>query len=1700
MRQVTNIAAKLVFGAFALALGCCFLPSSSADAADPASSDRPSLLEKLKQLAPEVRDAAPARPSSCAEPERIPVEATAKNAVISIEATAYCLLDAVADVQPPKDSRYLLLEGRLTNPSTTTAMTLPPAAELLILQFGAGRTAKVNPKLGDILFPSSKRRPLHPLDDRSFAAVFEVPRGELVRPTLIVPSRAGVLALPLKPGVELQTPIATLPVEDSDLSVGITAVERVERIGGREAPAGQDFLVASLRLDNPLMERVDTSIANFIILSTRQGGNYSPEAPPVDDGEWFGTTQTIFPGVPVIGKLAFLLPKNEQHALFDGRTEIPPSSDTQPLELGQAEPPALGTEIKSRSRLLSLTRREYEPGWWIYVSLNLPPEGLPEDAWIGVVPAAVPHGDVGVNDEYDTDYKWLNGQTAGFLELEVPSEPGDYTLRLNEHEDKGRELDHIAFRVVEQREEAPARLPDLKPAGPVNVAAAPFGTKASGGYSDSAWRMIDGDRVIRRRDPAYGPLGREAPMTLELGRAYRIERLLLDLDQPDDRLYRYLIEGSLDGQAWSVLVDRSTGKHRGRQDLTIEPQTIKFIRVIGTESPGHDRIYVVELEALTRDPVPLDGSAELVHDHSLPMRRNVAYAIYGGRVLDASGVAATALRPEFLIDGNTEAPGWIADTPLSPHEVTLGFRDGRATTIDSIAFRGLPRPMVSYSPHTPRVVVVEAHEPGVGWRHVGRYGLFETTSWQKISFAPVRADRVRLNFYETRREGFHIGLAEIAVLERAEDRAASILEHRTGDGGLNIALAALGGRVESVSNSDDDDNWQGLIDGQSDDEGWRTHNERFPKEIVLSFRAQRTAMIGGVALYPGSWGSRKMGVKQFEVLASQHDAPDAFRSLGIFHLDMQLESQVFTFPPVPARYVKLRILSNHGEDDDTTLGEIEVLEAAYEGYSSILGDEGVNLTDRRFGGHIVFPVGSGMEALIDGDLEGKGWTADGEPPFDLVFGFHRHKPARLNRIILRHSDESKPENRVQRFKLLVSSTGPHEGFRAVGDYELNSQSGEQVFTFDETLARFVKLRILSNHGGNSYEIGDVALPEVLRPGDRSVLSRLPEAELTLATAPESVALPAETREGEPNHEQEKASRIALGRPTSGRVDPPDDIDWYRIDTSEARLLGLNVTLEEIPLLRVVLELFDNQGNRIDTEAVYEREGNRARFSWQVPQGTYYLRVSRPPTSIATLTDLSPSTNDVRGEITQALHAFVGQTTPFEQISITGFCGDIVPGIGFSSSRQLLEEAAYKMYQGCGGTALFESLEDAIGSLSTREGLKAILLITDGEDSGSNHDELRRLWELALAARVKIYTIGYGDGLDNRLDGFNGDELLRSWASATGGRHFQAPSGEDIARVMEFIGDELRKVSEYRLTVSLPRGEGLLRVVETGESLGGVATPSQIALILDASGSMRGRLPDGKTKMEVAQWVLNGLIVDLPAETRLGLRVYGHRYPSKPKKRSCEDTELIVPFGRRDEPQLNRLFRAILHLKPKGQTPIGLSLQLLKNDLEEMTGNTVVIVVTDGIETCDPKPGDPYFPPDVVKNLQARGIDVKVHVVGFDIEKSATRTFLKTIAEAGDGRYFDADNANALLAALQEAIRADFVVTDSAGNIVERAQVGDAAVRLPEGRYSVTLHTEPPLEISDVEVEYERETRLSLDKEGSEIGVDRETIGGPPAEE
>lgn len=178
--------------------------------------------------------------------------------------------------------------------------------------------------------------------------------------------------------------------------------------------------------------------------------------------------------------------------------------------------------------------------------------------------------------------------------------------------------------------------------------------------------------------------------------------------------------------------------------------------------------------------------------------------------------------------------------------------------------------------------------------------------------------------------------------------------------------------------------------------------------------------------------------------------------------------------------------------------------------------------------------------------------------------------------------------------------------------------------------------------------------------------------------------------------------------------------------------------------------------------------------------------------------------------------------------------------------------------------------------------------------------------------------------------------------------------------------------------------------------------SNVLFILDSSGSMWGMVDD-VPKIDTAKDILTGLIGDLPKDTNVGLMAYGHR-----DKEDCQDVEVLTAIGPNNPGGLSARIDA---LKPKGKTPLTYSLEQSLPLFESFKGqNNSVVLVSDGVETCGGEPSD------AAAKLAGAGFNLKVHVVGFDVSDQEQQK-LRTIAVQGNGRYFNAENAEGLKTAL-----------------------------------------------------------------------------------
>jgi FKBP-type peptidyl-prolyl cis-trans isomerase len=246
--------------------------------------------------------------------------------------------------------------------------------------------------------------------------------------------------------------------------------------------------------------------------------------------------------------------------------------------------------------------------------------------------------------------------------------------------------------------------------------------------------------------------------------------------------------------------------------------------------------------------------------------------------------------------------------------------------------------------------------------------------------------------------------------------------------------------------------------------------------------------------------------------------------------------------------------------------------------------------------------------------------------------------------------------------------------------------------------------------------------------------------------------------------------------------------------------------------------------------------------------------------------------------------------------------------------------------------------------------------------------------------------------------------------------------------------------------------------------------TNVELILDASNSMWGQI-EGVAKIAIAKDVLEQIINGLPDEMNVGLRLYGHRYGLN-DRRACQDTELKVPIGPIDKAVLIDIIQKI---QPKGKTPLVFSVLQAGDDFKDIS-NGSIILITDGIESCD---GDINA---IAPALKESGIELKLHIVGFDIREAEARAELEAIAKSTQGTYLDAKDSQELLSSLEQTLTIEFEILDGEGQVKARGMVGGEPIRLMEGSYTLRLLVEPDPFEAEITISPGQITKITLAKE------------------
>lgn len=187
------------------------------------------------------------------------------------------------------------------------------------------------------------------------------------------------------------------------------------------------------------------------------------------------------------------------------------------------------------------------------------------------------------------------------------------------------------------------------------------------------------------------------------------------------------------------------------------------------------------------------------------------------------------------------------------------------------------------------------------------------------------------------------------------------------------------------------------------------------------------------------------------------------------------------------------------------------------------------------------------------------------------------------------------------------------------------------------------------------------------------------------------------------------------------------------------------------------------------------------------------------------------------------------------------------------------------------------------------------------------------------------------------------------------------------------------------------------------------------IVFDASGSMAGNLGQGiMTEKPRIYEVRKALARVLPAVTqhrKVGLISYG---PGP--YRQCNVRLDLRPTFAAAEP----IMSVVRGLSPAGKTPLTEAVQQAAEVLNYKTNPGVVVLLTDGEETCD---RDPCA---LGQMLAENGNNIVVHVIGFQMRNFSWTGVgsvldVKCLAEKTGGRYISAEDEEDLARAFQETL-------------------------------------------------------------------------------
>ncbi len=240
-----------------------------------------------------------------------------------------------------------------------------------------------------------------------------------------------------------------------------------------------------------------------------------------------------------------------------------------------------------------------------------------------------------------------------------------------------------------------------------------------------------------------------------------------------------------------------------------------------------------------------------------------------------------------------------------------------------------------------------------------------------------------------------------------------------------------------------------------------------------------------------------------------------------------------------------------------------------------------------------------------------------------------------------------------------------------------------------------------------------------------------------------------------------------------------------LDAAESTVEVTGASQQDFPRIAVQFEVRQHDGSflldaRREDFRVTEDGKDVNVLEFQAPRTTLVI-----PTTIVLVVDHSGSMeeeNRIRS-LKQAVASFLKKVPEGSRVAVVGFSSEVERLCPFTTDRERVLSAVNRLRPG-GATRFYDAVAEALALLDEETGRRAVLALTDGEDTASESANLDTAIADALRLGLPVYTLGLGTEEEIASND------LRRLATSTRAQYYAARNADQLKAIYESIATRI----------------------------------------------------------------------------------------------------------------------------------------------------------------------------------------------------------------------------------------------------------------------------------------------------------------------